>query len=128
MGVRTNADTPADAKIARSFGAEGIGLFRTEHMFYGAGSEEALFILRKMIHAGNDEERNAAIDELAPFVKRDIKATLEAMDGLPVTVRLLDPPLHEFVPQEEECPGKVGQGAQLLGRRGEEARCQPPRG
>ncbi len=107
MGVRTNADTPADAKIARGFGAEGIGLFRTEHMFYGAGSEEALFILRKMIHAGNDEERNAAIDELAPFVKRDIKATLEAMDGLPVTVRLLDPPLHEFVPQEESALAKL---------------------
>ena len=102
MGVRTNADTPEDAKIAREFGAEGIGLFRTEHMFYGVGAEEPLFVLRKMIHAGCDEERNAAIDELAPFVKRDIKATLEAMDGLPVTVRLLDPPLHEFVPQNEE--------------------------
>ena len=101
LGVRTNADTPEDAKLAREFGAEGIGLFRTEHMFYGAGSEQALFVLRKMIHAGSDEERNAAIDELAPFVKRDIKATLEAMDGLPVTVRLLDPPLHEFVPQAE---------------------------
>jgi pyruvate,orthophosphate dikinase len=107
MGVRTNADTPEDARIARGFGAEGIGLFRTEHMFYGAGSEDALFILRKMIHAGNDEERNAAIDELAPFVKRDIKATLEAMDGLPVTVRLLDPPLHEFVPQEESALAKL---------------------
>jgi pyruvate,orthophosphate dikinase len=107
MGVRTNADTPEDAKIARGFGAEGIGLFRTEHMFYGAGTEEALFILRKMIHAGNDEERNAAIAELAPFVKHDIKATLEAMDGLPVTVRLLDPPLHEFVPQEESALAKL---------------------
>jgi len=101
LGVRTNADTPEDARVARDFGAEGIGLFRTEHMFYGEGSEEALFVLRKMIHAGGDEERNAAIDELAPFVKRDIKATLEAMDTLPVTVRLLDPPLHEFVPQSE---------------------------
>ncbi|MDD4269235.1 MAG: pyruvate, phosphate dikinase [Pirellulales bacterium] len=101
LGVRTNADTPDDARIAREFGAEGIGLFRTEHMFYGAGAEDALFILRKMIHAGTEEECNAAIDELAPFVKRDIKATLEAMDGLPVTVRLLDPPLHEFVPHEE---------------------------
>ena len=101
MGVRTNADTPEDARVAREFGAEGIGLFRTEHMFYGEGSEEALFVLRKMIHAGSNDERNAAIDELAPFVKRDIKATLEAMDTLPVTVRLLDPPLHEFVPQSE---------------------------
>jgi len=101
MTVRTNADTPEDAAVAREFGAEGIGLFRTEHMFYGEGAEKPLFVLRKMIHAGSDEERNAAIDELAPFVKRDIKATLEAMDGLPVTVRLLDPPLHEFVPQDE---------------------------
>lgn len=109
MGVRTNADTPEDAQIARDFGAEGIGLFRTEHMFYGAGTEEALFILRKMIHAGSDEERNGAIDELAPFVKRDIKATLEAMDGLPVTVRLLDPPLHEFVPQEESALAKLAE-------------------
>ncbi len=109
MGVRTNADTPEDAKVARGYGAEGIGLFRTEHMFYGAGAEEALFVLRKMIHAGNDEERNAAIDELAPFVKRDIKATMEAMDGLPVTVRLLDPPLHEFVPQSEKGRAKLAE-------------------
>jgi pyruvate,orthophosphate dikinase len=107
LGVRTNADTPEDARIAREYGAEGIGLFRTEHMFYGAGTEEALFILRKMIHAAGDEERNKAIDELAPFVKRDIKATLEAMDGLPVTVRLLDPPLHEFVPQSEKAQAEL---------------------
>jgi pyruvate,orthophosphate dikinase len=107
MGVRTNADTPEDARVARTFGAEGIGLFRTEHMFYGAGSDEPLFILRKMILAGNDQERNKAIDELFPFVKRDIKATLEAMDGLPVTVRLLDPPLHEFVPQAQDAQAKL---------------------
>ena len=109
MGVRTNAETPEDAKVARGYGAEGIGLFRTEHMFYGVGSEEPLFILRKMIHAGNDDERNAAIDELAPFVKRDIKDTLEAMDGLPVTVRLLDPPLHEFVPQDETAQAELAE-------------------
>ncbi len=102
MAVRTNADTPDDARTARSFGAQGIGLFRTEHMFYGAGSEEPLFALRKMIMAGSEEERRAALDELFPFVKRDIKATLEVMDGLPVTIRLLDPPLHEFVPQDPE--------------------------
>ena len=107
MGVRANADTPEDAKVARGYGAEGIGLFRTEHMFYGAGAEEALFVLQKMIHAGGDEERNAAIDELAPFVKRDIKATMEAMDGLPVTVRLLDPPLHEFVPQSQKAQAEL---------------------
>jgi len=98
MGVRTNADTPEDAKIARQYGAEGIGLFRTEHMFYGKGSEKALFQLRKMILSSTDKERQAAIDGLAPFVKKDIKETLAAMDGLPVTIRLLDPPLHEFAP------------------------------
>ncbi|NMC50214.1 MAG: pyruvate, phosphate dikinase, partial [Desulfovibrio sp.] len=101
LGVRTNADTPEDARVARAFGAEGIGLFRTEHMFYGKGAEEPLFRLRKMILSSTTEERNKAIDELAPFVKQSIKATLEAMDGCPVTVRLLDPPLHEFVPQGE---------------------------
>jgi len=107
LGVRTNADTPEDARVARDFGAEGIGLFRTEHMFYGEGSEEALFVLRKMIHAGGDEERDAAIDELAPFVKRDVKATMEAMDTLPVTFRLLDPPLHEFVPQSASAQAEL---------------------
>jgi pyruvate,orthophosphate dikinase len=100
MGVRTNSDTPEDAKVARAFGAEGIGLFRTEHMFYGAGSDEPLFLLRKMILSKNVEERKAALAELFPFVKKSIKGTLEAMDGLPVTIRLLDPPLHEFVPQD----------------------------
>ncbi|HIQ21168.1 MAG TPA: pyruvate, phosphate dikinase [Planctomycetes bacterium] len=112
LGVRTNADTPEDARVARSFGAEGIGLFRTEHMFYGKGSEQPLFVLRKMILAKTDEERNQAIDELAPFVQRDIKATLEAMDGMPLTVRLLDPPLHEFVPQSAAA---VAETAKALG-------------
>jgi pyruvate,orthophosphate dikinase len=102
MGVRTNADTPADARVARAYGAEGIGLFRTEHMFYGEGSDAALFLLRKMILSATSDERRKALGELIVFVKRDIKATLEAMDGLPVTIRLLDPPLHEFVPQSAE--------------------------
>ena len=102
MNVRTNADTPEDAAKARGFGAEGIGLFRTEHMFYGKGSEQPLFLLRKMIVSTTVEERRAALAELFPFVKKDIKATLAVMDGLPVTIRLLDPPLHEFVPQGRE--------------------------
>ena len=102
MGVRANADTPADAKTARMFGAEGIGLFRTEHMFYGEGSDRPLFLLRKMIMSVTEQERRKALDELFPFVKKDVKATLEVMDGLPVTIRLLDPPLHEFCPQGEE--------------------------
>jgi pyruvate,orthophosphate dikinase len=99
MQVRANADTAEDARKARSFGAEGIGLFRTEHMFYGKGSDEPLFLLRKMILSKSVEERISVLKKLFRFVKSDIKATLAAMDGMPVTVRLLDPPLHEFVPQ-----------------------------
>ncbi len=102
LGIRTNADTISDARKAREFGAEGIGLFRTEHMFYGKGADEPLFVLRKMIMSKTAEERKRAVDELFPFVKKDIKGTLEAMDGLPVVIRLLDPPLHEFVPRDEE--------------------------
>jgi pyruvate,orthophosphate dikinase len=102
LKVRTNADTPKDTKKAREFGAEGIGLFRTEHMFYGEGSDKPLFLLRKMIMSKTVEERKAALKQLAAFVKRDVKATLEVMDGLPVTIRLLDPPLHEFVPHSQD--------------------------
>ncbi len=101
LGIRANADTPSDAKRARSFGAEGIGLMRTEHMFYGKGSDEPLFRLRKMIMSKTPEERRKAVEELYPYVKKDIKGVLEAMDGLPVVMRLLDPPLHEFVPREK---------------------------
>ena len=99
LKVRTNAETAEDAKKALGFGAEGIGLFRTEHMFYGEGAEEPLFALRKMIVADSEDDRKEALKELFPFVKADLKATLAVMDGLPVTIRLLDPPLHEFVPQ-----------------------------
>ncbi|MBM4039445.1 MAG: pyruvate, phosphate dikinase [Planctomycetes bacterium] len=102
LGVRANADTPADATKALEFGAQGIGLFRTEHMFYGKGAEEPLFKLRKMILSNTTEERKKALDELFPHVKADIKATLAAMAGKPVTIRLLDPPLHEFVPNRPE--------------------------
>ena len=102
LGVRTNADTPKDAEQAAYFGAEGIGLFRTEHMFYGEGSEKPLFLLRKMIMSTTIKERKSALKELFKFVKKDIKATLEVMDGKPVTIRLLDPPLHEFVPHDKE--------------------------
>jgi len=102
MKVRTNAETPEDVRIARSFGAEGIGLFRTEHMFYGDGSEKPLFLLRKMILSTTEEERRAALDELFPHVKNEIKKTMEIMNGLPITFRLLDPPLHEFVPHSKK--------------------------
>ncbi len=100
LGIRTNAETPLDAQKALQFGAEGIGLFRTEHMFYGKGSDEPLFLLRKMIVSKTLAERQAALDGLFPFVKKDMKGTIEAMDGFPVVIRLLDPPLHEFVPRE----------------------------
>ncbi len=100
LGVRTNGDTPEDAQKALQFGAEGIGLFRTEHMFYGKGSDQPLFLLRKMIVSKTVEERQKALDALFPFVKKDIKGTIAAMDGFPVVIRLLDPPLHEFVPRE----------------------------
>ena len=123
MGVRTNADTPDDAKIARDFGAEGIGLFRTEHMFYGKGSEQPLFLLRKMILSANEIERRKALDELFFHVKKDMKATMAAMDGLPVTFRLLDPPLHEFVPQgaekQEELAKALGINKEDVAKRGE---------
>jgi pyruvate,orthophosphate dikinase len=101
LGVRTNAESPDDAQKALQFGAEGIGLFRTEHMFYGKGSDQPLFLLRKMIVSKTTEERQKALDELFPFAKKDIKGTIAAMDGFPVVIRLLDPPLHEFVPREQ---------------------------
>ena len=100
LKVRTNAETPSDAKRALSFGAEGIGLFRIEHMFYGEGSEEPLFHLQEMIMANSPDERKTALDSLFPFMKNDIKETLRAMKGLPVTIRLMDPPLHEFIPHD----------------------------
>ena len=123
MGVRTNCDTPDDARIAREFGAEGIGLFRTEHMFYGKGSEQPLFLLRKMILSSDVTERRNALDELFPFVKKDIKNTMDAMNGLPVTFRLLDPPLHEFVPQgaekQAELAKALGITSEAVAKRGE---------
>lgn len=113
LKIRTNADTPEDAKKARQFGAEGIGLFRTEHMFYGKGSEEPLFKLRKMILSGSVDERQKAVDELFEHVKNDIKGTLKAMEGFPVTIRLLDPPLHEFVPHQAEQREKLAKSLNI---------------
>ncbi|MCK9615698.1 MAG: pyruvate, phosphate dikinase, partial [Candidatus Omnitrophica bacterium] len=113
LKIRANADTPADAQKARSFGAEGIGLFRTEHMFYGKGAEKPLFLLRKMIISKTIEERKHALSELFPFAKADIKQTLEAMKGFPVTIRLLDPPLHEFVPREEKQQQELAQSLNI---------------
>jgi pyruvate,orthophosphate dikinase len=99
MNVRTNADTPRDAKVARNFGATGIGLCRTEHMFF---EEDKIIPMREMILAKNEEGRRKALEKLLPLQKKDFKGIFEAMDGYPVTVRLLDPPLHEFVPHDEK--------------------------
>ena len=99
LGVRANADTPEDAKRAREFGAQGIGLCRTEHMFFG---EERLPVMREMILARDETGRRAALDKLLPFQQSDFEGILEAMDGQPVTIRLLDPPLHEFLPDLDD--------------------------
>jgi pyruvate,orthophosphate dikinase len=121
LKVRTNADTPEDAARARAFGAEGIGLFRTEHMFYGKHSEEPLFKLRKMIHSKSEQERVDALNELFPHVKHDVKGTMDAMDGYPVTFRTLDPPLHEFVPtrvdEREKLAASLGISLEELNNR-----------
>lgn len=98
MAVRTNADTPADAAIARTFGAEGIGLVRTEHMFFESSRITAM---REMIIADSKESRAKALDKLLPFQQSDFEGLFSAMDGLPVVVRLFDPPLHEFLPHTE---------------------------
>ncbi|MBR2134046.1 MAG: pyruvate, phosphate dikinase, partial [Eubacterium sp.] len=99
LKVRTNADTPADAKKARELGAEGIGLCRTEHMFF---EEDRIAAFREMICADTVEEREAALDKILPYQQGDFEALYEALEGCPVTIRFLDPPLHEFVPTEEE--------------------------
>ncbi len=99
LGVRTNADTPHDSQVARDFGAEGIGLCRTEHMFFEG---ERILAVREMILAEDEEGRRAALEKIKPMQKGDFKAIFEVMDGLPVTVRLLDPPLHEFLPHTDD--------------------------
>jgi len=98
LKVRTNADTPEDAAVARSYGAQGIGLCRTEHMFF---AEERIAAMREMILSSTLEEREKALAKLLPYQRADFKGIFSAMEGLPVTVRLLDPPLHEFLPHEE---------------------------
>ena len=109
LRVRTNADTPHDAKIARQFGAEGIGLCRTEHMFF---EPNRILAVREMILASDGSQRKRALDKLLPMQRGDFVGIFQAMEGLPVTIRLLDPPLHEFLPHEEEGIREV---AQVLG-------------
>ena len=106
LQVRTNADTPHDALVARSFGAKGIGLTRTEHMFF---EDKKIIAMREMILAENGEAREKALNKLLPYQKADFKGILEAMDGLPVNIRLLDPPLHEFVPHDKEGQQQMAQ-------------------
>jgi pyruvate,orthophosphate dikinase len=108
LKVRTNADTPEDAAKARSFGAEGIGLCRTEHMFFEG---QRIVDMRKMILADDEEGRKKALSALAPYQKQDFIGIFDAMDGLPVTIRLLDPPLHEFLPHDG--PGQAEVARQL---------------
>ena len=123
LGVRTNAENPQDAQNAINMGAEGIGLFRIEHMFYGANSEQPLAKLRKMILSSNTEERVAALDELRPFVIEAVRETMRVMDGKSVTFRLLDPPLHEFVPhtaeKQQELADEFGISVEDVRKRGE---------
>ncbi|MFZ0213122.1 MAG: pyruvate, phosphate dikinase [Candidatus Acidiferrales bacterium] len=126
LGVRTNADTPSDARRAREMGAEGIGLCRTEHMFFKdfeqpEKSIDRQLAIQEMIIADTKEARQRALDKLLPFQRRDFIGIFEAMDGLPVTIRLIDPPLHEFVPHErakqEELAKKIGVPVETVVRR-----------
>jgi len=104
LRVRANADTGHDAWVARAFGAEGIGLCRTEHMFFG---DERLAIMRRMILAESQAEREQALEKLLPLQRNDFLELMRAMDGLPVTIRLLDPPLHEFLPNRDELTAQI---------------------
>jgi pyruvate,orthophosphate dikinase len=99
LKVRTNADTPEDAKVAISFGAEGIGLCRTEHMFF---APERILAVREMIFAENEKDRKKALDKILPFQRGDFAGLFKEMTGKPVNIRLLDPPLHEFLPHTEK--------------------------
>ncbi|MBP7021762.1 MAG: pyruvate, phosphate dikinase [Planctomycetes bacterium] len=118
LSIRTNADNPKDAEQARRFGAEGIGLCRTEHMFFG---EERIISVRKMCLANSAEERETAINEILKYQKEDFLGIFKAMEGLPVTVRLLDPPLHEFVPTTDEL---IEEFAKAIGRSVEEVKAR----
>lgn len=113
MGVRTNAETPAEVRSARAFGAEGIGLCRTEHMFFEG---ERIGVMREMILAGNEEGRREALAKLLPMQRSDFVELFEIMAGMPVTIRLLDPPLHEFLPKGA---GEIAETAEALGIAGE---------
>ena len=127
LGVRTNADTPQDARVAREMGAEGIGLVRTEHMFFKdfehpEKSGERQQAIQEMILADTSDARRTALAKLLPFQRRDFIGIFEAMNGLPVTIRLLDPPLHEFVPHDPAKQAELGKEARHVARGGCAAR------
>src|SRR6202008_4764590 len=109
LGVRANADTPADARVALKFGAAGIGLCRTEHMFF---DEDRIRAVREMILADDEKARRAALAKLLPMQRADFTELFEIMGALPVTIRLLDPPLHEFLPHGDE---EIAEVAQAMG-------------
>ena len=109
LKIRTNADTPHDAQVARDFGAEGIGLCRTEHMFF---AEDRIKAVREMILAADEQGRRKALDKILPYQKNDFVEIFKVMRDLPVTIRLLDPPLHEFLPTE---PGQIAGLAAEMG-------------
>ncbi len=113
LEVRANVDTPADAVRALELGAEGIGLCRTEHMFFDASEPHRLITMRQMILADSEADRRKALDKLLPFQREDFEGIFTAMDGLPVTIRLLDPPLHEFLPREDNIDGQQAVADQI---------------
>jgi pyruvate,orthophosphate dikinase len=115
LGVRTNADTPEDAAKAVELGAEGIGLCRTEHMFFSPSEPQRISAMREMIVANEENARRKALEKLLPFQRRDFEGIFEAMAGRPVTVRLLDPPLHEFLPQHDNPDGQLAVANELNG-------------
>src|ERR1700761_6895742 len=121
LGVRANAETPTDAETARKFGAEGIGLCRTGHMFF---DPERILAVRQMIMASLESGRRAALEKLLPFQREDFRQIFTIMAGLPVTIRLLDPPLHEFLPHGEadmrEVADSLGVDVEIIHRRAAE--------
>src|SRR6185295_19806481 len=129
IGVRANADTAQDARKAREMGAEGVGLCRTEHMFFKDFenpelSSERQLAIQEMIIADTEDHRRKALDKLRPFQRRDFAGIFKEMDGCPVTIRLIDPPLHEFVPhqpeQQRELAEKIGVDVEIVARRVEQ--------
>src|SRR5205814_8698185 len=116
LGIRANADLPDQAELAYAFGARGIGLCRTEHMFFGEGR---IPIVQRMILADNEQDRRKALDELLPLQREDFYGVFKAMRGTPVTIRTIDPPLHEFLPKREDLMVDIAK-LEVTGKKGAE--------